>query len=99
MHSSHIKGDWAARGFSYTEWNDPPGQVWADFVHDVDELVILVEGTIELSFQGKALRPQVGEEVYIPAHVRHTVRNIGRTPNRWCFGYKQAHDGLSTAHR
>jgi hypothetical protein len=39
MSPSHIKHDWAVRGFSYTEWNDPPGQVWADFVHDVDELV------------------------------------------------------------
>ena len=70
-------------------WTDPPGQVWANFVHEVDELVTLIEGEIELSFQGQTLRPHIGEEVFIPAEVRHTVRNIGTTTNRWCFGYKR----------
>src|SRR4029453_6959784 len=32
-----------------------PGHVWANFVHEVDELVTLVEGEIELSFQGQTL--------------------------------------------
>jgi quercetin dioxygenase-like cupin family protein len=70
-------------------WMDPPGQVWANFVHEVDELVTLIEGEIELSFQGQTLRPRIGEEVFIPAEARHTVRNIGATTNRWCFGYKR----------
>jgi len=52
MEPSQLKQAWAQRGFSYTVWTDPPGQVWKDFVHDVDELVTLVEGEIELSFQG-----------------------------------------------
>ena len=89
MNPSQIQHAWAERGFSCTVWTDSPGQVWADFVHDVDELVTLIEGEIELSFQGQTLRPQVGEEVFIPARARHTVRNVGRTPNRWCFGYQQ----------
>jgi mannose-6-phosphate isomerase-like protein (cupin superfamily) len=82
-----IKADWARRGFSFEYWIDPVGQTWRDFVHDVDELVILVEGEIEIEFEGTALRPEVGEEVLIPANARHTVRNAGSTANRWCFGY------------
>jgi len=39
-----VKKDWAARGFSCGLWVDPPGQVWADFMHDTDELVMLLEG-------------------------------------------------------
>ena len=89
MELSQIPQAWAKRGFSYTVWTDPPGQVWANFVHEVDELVALVEGEIELSFQGQTLRPRIGEEVFIPAGARHTVRNIGATANRWCFGYKR----------
>jgi hypothetical protein len=27
--------------------------------------------------------------VFIPASACHTVRNIGATTNRWCFGYKR----------
>ena len=88
MEPSHIQQAWDKRGFSCTVWTDPPGQVWADFVHETDELVTLVEGEIELSFQGQTLRPRIGEEVFIPAGARHTVRNMGATSNRWCFGYR-----------
>ena len=87
MALSQISQAWAERGFSCTVWTDPPGQVWANFVHEVDELVTLVEGEIELSFQGQTLRLRIGEEVFIPAGVRHTVRNTGATTNRWYFGY------------
>ena len=83
-----IRDDWARRGFSFEYWIDPSGQVWRDFVHDVDELLMLIEGEIEVEFQGNVLRPGVGQEVLIPANARHTVRNIGSASNRWCFGYK-----------
>ena len=39
--SQQTSRDWAARGFSCDIWTDPPGQVWADFVHATDELVML----------------------------------------------------------
>jgi len=39
-----IKQDWHSRGYSFGVFHDPPGQVWADFVHRADELVILAEG-------------------------------------------------------
>ena len=84
-----IKADWARRGFSFEYWIDPPGQTWRDFVHAVDELLMLVEGEIELELDGKATRPGLGEEVLIPAGVRHTVRNVGSMSNRWCFGYRK----------
>ena len=42
MEPSQMKQAWAKRGFTYTLWTDPPGQVWQDFVHEVDELVTLV---------------------------------------------------------
>jgi quercetin dioxygenase-like cupin family protein len=84
-----IRQDWAARGYTFEVWTDPPGQVWADFVHDTDELVVLLEGEIELTFGGQRRRPRIGEEILIPARAPHTVRNIGPTANRWCFGYRQ----------
>lgn len=88
MDQNQVTENWAARGFSCGLWVDAPGQVWADFVHDVDELVMLVEGEIELEFGGKTLRPQVGEEILIPAGTNHTVRNIGTVTSRWLYGYK-----------
>ena len=86
---SHVPEDWAARGFSCAVWVDPPGQVWADFVHDVDELVMPIEGTLELTFLGNTLRLDPGDEVLIPARASHTVRNIGGTIARWYYGYRR----------
>ena len=82
-----IKRNWSERGFSCDIWVDSPGQEWKDFVHPVDELVMLIEGEIELEFQGKTLRPTIGEEILIPAKTAHTVRNVGGVTNRWYYGY------------
>ena len=67
MNSDHIKRDWHSRGYSFGVFRDPPGQVWADFVLQADELVVLAEGEIEVEIEGKAERFQIGEMVFIPA--------------------------------
>ena len=66
MIPNQIKQDWNSRGYSFGVFRDPPGQVWADFVHRTDELVVLAEGEIELEIEGKAERFQIGEMVFIP---------------------------------
>jgi hypothetical protein len=43
----------------------------------------------EFSFAGKTIRPGIGEELLIPAGMRHMVVNIGSARNRWCFGYSR----------
>ena len=88
INQTTVQQDWANRGFSLGIWTDPPGQVWKDYVHETDELVMLIKGKIELTFNGKTFHPSVGEEVLIPAGVYHTVINIGVTTNRWFYGYK-----------
>ena len=89
MDQEQVSRDWRARGFSCDIWTDSPGQVWADFVHDSDELVMLIDGEIELRFAGQILRPEPGEEILIPAGESHTVINTGRTTNHWFYGYKR----------
>ena len=88
MNPDLINQDWNSRGYSFGVFRDPPGQVWADFVHWTDELVLLAEGEIELEIEGMTQRPQIGQEVFIPANAVHTVRNIGRTNNVWYYGYR-----------
>lgn len=87
--SAAFRARWQERGFSCELWVDPPGQVWADFVHAVDELVTVVEGRVEFEFGGRVYCPAQGEELLIPAGTSHTVRNIGRTESRWLYGYKR----------
>lgn len=88
-----VRQEWAEGGFSCDIWVDSPGQEWKDFVHPVDELVMLIEGEIELTFQGRTLRPAAGEEILIPAGAAHTVRNVGGVTNRWYYGYKRTVKG------
>ena len=77
MNPDQIKQDWLSRGYSFGVFRDPPGQVWADFVHKTDELVVLAEGEIEVEIEGKAQRPQNVEELFIPANalLRQPCRN------------------------
>ena len=86
--SDQIKQDSSSRVYSFGVFRDPPGQVWADFVHQTDELVLLAEGEIEVEIEGKAQRPQIGEEVFILANAVHIVRNVGQTNNVWYYGYR-----------
>lgn len=83
-----IRDDCYRRGYSCDKWIDLPGQLWPNFVHETDELVLLLEGEIELQFNGKTICPAIGEEVFIPAGVNHTVINMGETKNCWLYGYK-----------
>ena len=77
------------RGFSFDIWSDPPGREWRGFVHATDELVVLLEGEVEFVVGGVVHRPQVGEELMIPAGAVHDAVNIGHTTNRWAYGYRR----------
>ena len=89
MNPEEIKEDWNSRGYSFGIFKDPPGQVWPDFVHKTDELVVLAEGKIEIEIEGQSQQPPIGMEVFIPAKAMHTVRNVGKTNNVWYYGYKR----------
>lgn len=88
MDDSKVEQQWAARGFSCGLWIDPPGKIWAEETHPVDQLVMLIEGTMEITVPGKVHTPKPEEEILVPAGVPHRVRNTGLTPNRWFYGYK-----------
>jgi hypothetical protein len=45
---AHVENDWKSRGFSCGLWTDPPEQVWENYTHDVDELLMILEGELEL---------------------------------------------------
>ena len=62
-----IKQNWHSRGYSFGVFRDPPGQVWADFVHRTNELIVLAEREIEVEIEGKAERFQIDGMVFIPA--------------------------------
>lgn len=84
-----VKRNWEKRGYSCDIWTDPPGKVWKDYVHNADEIVMLIEGDVEFQFADQVHFPKPGEELIIPAGEKHTVTNIGKTRNRWYYGHKK----------
>jgi mannose-6-phosphate isomerase-like protein (cupin superfamily) len=89
MDLDRIAADWRRRGFSCALWVDPPGQQWEGYVHGLDELVMVVDGAVELALRGETFRPAPGEETLIPAGVVHSVRNVGTVTSRWLYGYRE----------
>ena len=79
----------AAEVGGLTVTSDPPGAVCEDYVHSVDELVVLVDGRIEIEMDGQTLTPEPGQEIFIPANTLHTVRNIGDITAHWLYGYQR----------
>jgi quercetin dioxygenase-like cupin family protein len=88
LNQQQVSSDWAARGFSCGLWVDPPGQRWEDFTHRTDEVVVILEGQMEFEIDGEVSHPKIGEEIFIPAGVVHSVRNIGASTARWLYGYR-----------
>lgn len=89
MNIKQIEKDWEKRNFSFGVWIDPPGQEWIDYMHDSDELFMVIEGDVELTLGGKIICPNIGEEILIPKNTMHSVKNVGSTQSRWLYGYKK----------
>ena len=86
-----VAREWLERGFTCDLWVDPPGQRWVNFVHDVDEVVMVVEGEMEFGMEGRVHRLKAGEELLIPARVVHSSQNIGSSKALWLYGYRIIH--------
>jgi len=83
---AQVDANWHARGFTCERRCDPPGQAWADYVHDADELVMAVEGDIVVEMKGETYHLKPGQEVLVPACVTHTIRNAGSSAGVWLKG-------------
>lgn len=82
-----VARDWRRRGYSCGLFVDPPGREWNDFVHDTNELVTVVEGRLEMTVGGARVEVAPGDEVFIPRHALHSVKNRHHGTTRWLFGY------------
>lgn len=58
-------------------------------MHTTDELAMIIEGEVEFEIEGICHRPASGQELFIPAGAKHSVRNLGKTQARWLYGYAE----------
>ena len=87
VEQSYVASDWRARGFGCDLFVDPPGQEWNNFTHSTNELVAVIEGQLEMTVLGETHIMDAGDEIYIPKHALHSVKNIHTGISRWLFGY------------
>ena len=84
-----LRRDFSTRGYSFDIFVDPPGQQWLGFRHQVDEIVVPLQGQVTLTVDGVQHSPALGEEVFIPAHALHDVVTSPAAGSRWAYGYKK----------
>ena len=83
--------DWGRRGFTCDRIADPPGAEWLDYEHETDELIVVLDGRLEIEIAVDAgverFDALTGDEVFVPAGANHTVRNKHTGTTRWLYGY------------
>jgi len=89
-----VAEDWHARGFTCGLWIDHAGRTWNGARNETEELLMVVSGKVEFEMQGNRFRPEIGEEILIPAQVEHTITNVGGRTARWLYGQK-LHNGFT----
>src|SRR5256885_1443880 len=56
-----------------------PGYVAPMHTHPGEEIIYVLEGTLEYEIGGKVVRVRAGDVLFVPAGTPHTARNIGGT--------------------
>jgi mannose-6-phosphate isomerase-like protein (cupin superfamily) len=90
--------DWGRRGYSCDRIADPPDREWRDFEHETGELIVVLDGRLEIEIEvdGEValLDAMAGDEIFVPAGARHTVRNVHTGTTRWLYGYAHPRRGF-----
>ena len=66
---------------------DDAGEQERNFKHRDDKLICLVSGGLEVTISGDRVQLQPGDEVFVPAGVQHSTRNVGASVAEWHYGY------------
>lgn len=91
--ADRISTRWRAEGFSFGVFRDPPGQEWNGFVHDVDEYVLVAEGTLTIDVGQETAGCEAGDLVRIPRGVEHSLKTTSSGGSVWFYGYGNWGDG------
>ena len=82
---------WWRRGFTCNDQRDPHGKKWAVHRHQVDEIVVLLEGQITVKVGQGSHRLHIGEELVVPRLVTHSISNTGPHQAHYLYGFRHKH--------
>jgi len=87
INATTVADDWNKRGFSCDVYHDIPGQQWIDFIHPINELVMVLEGQLSIQVAEQTFVANPGDEVFIPSNTYHSLHNIYQGETKWFYGY------------
>ena len=61
----------------------PGTQTHAPHKHVHEEIIIIVEGTVEAFVEGATETLEAGSVIYFGSNQMHSARNVGKTPSRY----------------
>ena len=82
-----MPADWAQRSCSYRIFVDLLGQGWNNFIHAINEPVMVSEGRLEISVTDQARIAEDGDEIFIPKVSAYSLKNISGSVTWWLYGY------------
>jgi len=82
-----VSGEQTAGRYCLIDMIVPPGGGPPPHRHDFEEMFTLLEGELEFTFRGKAMKIGAGSTVNIPANAPHAFRNASAAPaHLLCMG-------------
>ena len=85
INASTVGFDWGRRGFTCRQSKYPPGQA-RTFELSSNHLLMVTRGELEIELDSRRIEAKAGDEVLVPAGVRHVVRNVVNGETRWLHG-------------
>jgi quercetin dioxygenase-like cupin family protein len=90
-----VGGDQTAGAYTLIDMLVPPGGGPGPHRHDFEELFVVLEGAIEVTFRGQVHPVAAGQVVNVPANAPHFFRNAGtETAHLLCMCTPAAQDGF-----
>lgn len=89
MDIEEVKKSWMKRGFSFATGTIKAGDAIHKASHeDKDELVMMEAGSYEFTLDDNAFTQAGKEEVFIPAGVTHSIKNLSDRDATIFYGYR-----------
>jgi len=71
-----------------TEYNDPPNKEFPDHTHEMEELAVIISGSMEAKMDGKNYFLKPGDELFFPAKMLHNAK-VGPEGSNYIVGERE----------
>ena len=77
-----VAGADTAGRYTAVDMHVPPGGGPPPHRHDFEEMFLVLEGEVEVTFRGETSVARAGETINVPANAPHAFRNVSDSPAR-----------------